>query len=178
MGSYKSTSRIAVILLATSLLVSACAQQTSQNARKGGVLGGGGFSKSDIGTVIGAAGGAALGNKVGRGTGRVVGIAVGTLIGAGLGHEIGASLDRADINYYQRAQQTALENANAGEALPWRNPKSGNSGTITPSNYYTADNGQYCREFTQEIHIGGRVEEGYGTACREEDGSWRIVGNN
>ena len=25
--------------------------------------------------------------------------------------------------------------------------------------------GSYCREFSQEIHIAGRVQESYGTAC-------------
>jgi len=36
------------------------------------------------------------------------------------------------------------------------------------------DRGRYCREFQKEIRIGGRLERGYGIACREEDGSWRI----
>ena len=35
--------------------------------------------------------------------------------------------------------------------------------------------GQYCREFQKDINIGGRIERGYGTACRQGDGSWRIV---
>ncbi|MCB1783133.1 MAG: hypothetical protein KDI13_03995 [Alphaproteobacteria bacterium] len=32
-----------------------------------------------------------------------------------------------------------------------------------------------CREFTENIRIGGRIESGYGRACLQEDGSWRIV---
>lgn len=170
--------RTAAMLAATTLLVSACGAQNAENARKGGILGGGGLTKSDVGTVLGAAGGAAIGNKFGGGSGRVAAIAVGTLIGAGIGHEIGASLDRADLNYYQKAQQTALETAHTGETLPWRNPQSGNSGTFTPSNYYTNSQGQYCREYTQTIQVGGRTEEAYGTACRQEDGTWRIVNAN
>jgi hypothetical protein len=36
------------------------------------------------------------------------------------------------------------------------------------------DRGQYCREFQKEIVVGGRVERGYGLACLQPDGSWRI----
>jgi hypothetical protein len=36
------------------------------------------------------------------------------------------------------------------------------------------DRGQFCREFQKEIVVGGRVERGYGLACLQPDGSWRI----
>lgn len=32
-----------------------------------------------------------------------------------------------------------------------------------------------CREYTDNIKVGGRIESGYGRACLQEDGSWRIV---
>ena len=35
--------------------------------------------------------------------------------------------------------------------------------------------GTYCREFQQTVTVGGRTEEAYGTACRQPDGSWKIV---
>ncbi len=31
-----------------------------------------------------------------------------------------------------------------------------------------------CREFTRDIQIGGKVQQGYGTACRQPDGSWKV----
>ena len=34
---------------------------------------------------------------------------------------------------------------------------------------------EYCREFTQTIEVGGKKEEGYGTACQQPDGSWKVV---
>lgn len=40
------------------------------------------------------------------------------------------------------------------------------------SNAYDAG---YCREYTRTIHVGGRPQEGYGTACLQPDGSWRIT---
>ena len=36
------------------------------------------------------------------------------------------------------------------------------------------ERGQFCREFQKEIRVGGRVERGWGIACLQEDGSWRI----
>lgn len=33
----------------------------------------------------------------------------------------------------------------------------------------------YCREFSQQIVVGGKVRQGYGTACLQPNGSWQIV---
>ena len=33
---------------------------------------------------------------------------------------------------------------------------------------------EVCREYTKTIYIGGKAVEGYGTACRQQDGSWEI----
>jgi surface antigen len=164
-----------IALCAAAMLVVACGAQNAENARQGGILGGGGISKSDVGTVAGAAVGAIAGSNVGSGSGRTAAIAVGTLLGAGIGHEVGASLDRADMNYYKKTQQRALETAQPGQTLPWKNPESGNSGSFTPSGYYTNDDGQYCREYAQTIEVGGQTEQAYGTACRQPDGTWKIV---
>jgi surface antigen len=159
------------------LLATSCAQngQGGFGANSGGGIGGTGISKSMVGGLAGAVGGAAVGSNIGKGRGNIAAIAIGTLLGAGLGSEIGASLDRADMSYYNRTSQMALETAQPGQALPWQNPQSGNSGTITPSNYYQANNGAYCREYNQTINVGGQVSQGYGKACRQPDGTWQIV---
>ena len=34
---------------------------------------------------------------------------------------------------------------------------------------------EYCREYTKTISVGGRAVQGYGTACRQRDGSWEVV---
>lgn len=172
----KSVTKTIVALSASVMLLAACdGQQNAYNARQGGVTGGGGLSKSDVGTGLGAVGGAVAGAQFGKGSGRIVTGALGALLGAGLGHSIGSSLDRADMQYYDTASQRALETAQAGQSLPWNNPQSGNSGTITPAAPYQNSNGQYCREFSQKITVGGKTESGYGTACRQPDGSWQIV---
>ncbi len=34
---------------------------------------------------------------------------------------------------------------------------------------------EYCREYTKTIRIGGDIHRGYGKACLQPDGSWKIV---
>ena len=44
-----------------------------------------------------------------------------------------------------------------------------------PPTYIDQDAGTYCRPYSQEIRIEGKLQESYGTACLQPDGSWRIV---
>ncbi|MFO0110183.1 MAG: RT0821/Lpp0805 family surface protein [Alphaproteobacteria bacterium] len=162
-------------LVSVAVMLAACGEQNAENARRGGVAGGGGITKADVGTLAGAGLGAWAGSNVGSGAGRTAAIAVGALAGAGIGRELGASLDRADMAYFNRAQQQALETSQPGQTLPWSNQQSGNSGTFTPSNYYQTAEGTYCREFQQTITVGGKTEKAFGRACRQPDGSWQIV---
>lgn len=67
-----------------------------------------------------------------------------------------------------------LESNCSGVGTTWVNPDSQNKYTMTPTNSYSAASGP-CREYTTEAVIGGKVEKVYGTACRQDDGSWKIV---
>lgn len=40
---------------------------------------------------------------------------------------------------------------------------------------YQNDYGQYCREYNALIFVGGQKQSGYGTACYQPDGSWKVV---
>lgn len=167
-------------VMSTAVLLSACAQQYGDPYGRptpppAGVMNGGGINKSDIGTLGGAIGGGIIGSNIGGGKGNIAATIGGTLLGAYLGNQIGSSLDNADRAAYNNASQRALETAQPGQSMPWSNASSGNSGTITPSGYYQNSSGQYCREYSQTINVGGRVERGYGTACRQPDGTWVIV---
>ncbi len=163
--------KLTAIALIASLILSACANSPYADRRAGGSA----IGKTEVGTVIGGAAGALAGAQFGKGRGRLATTAIGTLIGAGIGNSVGASLDRADIVYYERSAQSSLEYMPVGQTSQWRNPDSGNYGTFTPIRTYQVDNGRYCREFTQRISVGGAWQEGYGTACRQPDGSWEIV---
>lgn len=40
-----------------------------------------------------------------------------------------------------------------------------------------AYDGDYCREYTRQVMIGGRMETSYGMACLQPDGQWLIDGD-
>ena len=131
-------------------------------------------TKQTVGTLGGAALGGLLGSQFGGGTGKLAFTAAGVFLGGLLGNEIGKSLDRADRAAANQAYSRA-QAAPVGETITWSNPKSGNTGSYTPVREGTSSSGKYCREFQQTITVGGKTEQGYGTACRQPDGSWQIV---
>ncbi len=131
--------------------------------------------KETGGTLIGAAAGGLLGAQFGSGSGKLAATAAGVLLGAWVGNEVGRSLDRADRLAMAHTTQTALETGPSNESVVWNNPDTGHRGTVTPQPAYQTPQGQYCRECQQTVTIGGRTEQAYGTACRQPDGTWKVV---
>jgi surface antigen len=132
-------------------------------------------TKQNLGTLLGAVGGGLAGSQIGGGRGTLVAVGVGSLLGAFVGSELGKSLDNADRAVMAQTTTRTLETAPTGQTSSWRNPDSGNYGTVTPQPAYQTASGQYCREFSQTVTVGGKTEEAYGTACRQPDGTWKIV---
>ncbi len=130
--------------------------------------------KQTIGGLGGAALGGLLGSQFGDGTGQLIATGAGVLIGGLIGSEIGRTMDEQDRMQANEAVIHAHE-APLGETIVWNNPGSGNSGTVTPIRDGTSTSGLYCREFQQTITVGGETQTAYGTACRQPDGTWRIV---
>src|SRR5439155_925991 len=135
--------RLGDVGLTCALVVSSCAtmKQTYENN-----------PKAVLGTILGAAAGAGIAAAAGGGPGAIVGAGLG---GALIGGFVGNRLDDRDKRLAAEAAQKAFENNPAGQASVWRNPDSGNSGSITPTRTYEIANGQYCREYRQTIVIGG-----------------------
>jgi surface antigen len=158
-----------IAVVALSLSLAAC-QQPGTGAGPGEI----GMNKTTGGALVGAAAGGLVGSQFGGGAGKGALTALGVLAGAFAGSQVGKSLDSADLNYARQTQQQAFESAPSGRAVAWRNPDSGASGTVIPRQAYPS-NGTYCREFQQNITVGGRTQEAYGTACRQADGSWKVV---
>ena len=127
-----------------------------------------------FGTLLGAALGGLLGSQIGSGTGNKVAIGAGVLAGGLFGNKIGSRMDCNDQRYHQRTAQSALETQRIGTTSRWHNPDSGHSGTITPTHTWQRHDGRYCREYEQTVRIDGRLERATGTACRQDDGTWRI----
>jgi surface antigen len=133
-----------------------------------------GVNNTTGGTLVGAGLGGLLGNQFGGGAGKGVMTLVGVVAGGLIGSQVGKSMDQADVAYANRSTQTALNNGVSGQPVVWRNPDSGHQGTIIPQPAYQQD-GTYCREFQQTITVGGQTQDAYGRACRQPDGSWKIV---
>lgn len=131
--------------------------------------------KQTMGTLLGAGLGALAGSQVGGGKGQMAAIAAGTLLGAWMGSEVGKSLDNADRAAMSTTTQSALELNQTGVASTWRNPDSGNSGTVTPTRTYALASGENCRDFENTVTVDGKTERVMGRACRQPDGSWKIV---
>lgn len=131
-------------------------------------------NKTAAGTLLGGVVGGLAGSRFGGGTGKLVAVGVGTLLGAALGNAAGQSMDRADMMYAQQAAGQAYM-APTGATVQWNNPQTGNWGSYTPTRDGTGPYGELCREFQTSIVVGGQLQQGYGTACRQSDGSWRMV---
>ena len=127
--------------------------------------------KAVTGGVLGAVLGGGIAAVAGGSPGAIVASAVaGGVVGGYVGHK----LDDRDKRMAAEAAQRAFENGHTGQATAWKNPDSGNSGTITPTKTYQLANGQYCRQYRQEITVGNEQHQAYGTACRQADGTWKI----
>jgi surface antigen len=126
--------------------------------------------REESGMVIGGLLGGMLGAQTGDHHLRPVAIIAGTIIGASIGGSIGSYMDETDR---LRVGQT-LESVRTGVSTTWQNPDSGVQYQMTPTNTYETAQGP-CREYTMEALIGGKREQVYGTACRQPDGSWKII---
>lgn len=132
-----------------------------------------------IGTLLGGIVGGIIGNQFGRGRGRTAATVAGAVLGGIAGREISRDRwcqdRRADAYYYNEAYYDAFDAPDYGERYEWRNQYSGNWGYVEPIGYTQYDGYQDCREFTQVIYIDGQPQQGQGVACRQPNGTWRIV---
>ena len=132
------------------------------------------MNKQGGGTLIGGGVGGLLGSQFGGGEGKIATVAVGALAGALIGNQIGKTMDEHDKLMLEKSSHQALEFSPSGSSVEWNNPDSGNHGYITPTKTFK-ESGQYCREYQQEIVVGGEKNKAYGKACRQADGHWKIV---
>lgn len=151
---------LVAVLAAVTLVAAGCADYQNRPRQTGG-------------TLIGAAAGGLAGSQIGGGKGQLAATALGVVLGGLLGSEVGRSMDEVDRIRAQQASEQAL---NSGQSIRWENPNSGNSGTVVPVRTGTdTQTGALCREYQQTVTVGGKQEQAYGTACRQADGSWKVV---
>jgi surface antigen len=128
-------------------------------------------NRGALGALLGGAAGGVIASEAVSGDGRTVAIIGGTILGAVVGGSIGRSMDEVD----QTCVGQALEHAPDGEEIVWNSPEDGSRYQVTPTGSYQDQAGQYCREYQTTAEIAGQHQQTYGVACRQPDGSWRLV---
>lgn len=128
------------------------------------------WKHSDTGTLLGGAAGGALGSQIGHGSGKSIATVVGTLAGAALGNKVGHHFDQNDRQHFG----TALESNQTGSTSHWSDPDNNKSYSVTPTRTYKQGN-QPCRDFTMDAQVNGQPQKVTGTACRQSDGTWKVV---
>jgi hypothetical protein len=152
-----------------------------------GVLVAGAPARADhdtlLGALLGGGAGAAIGGAVGGGRGAAIGGVLGLTLGALSANEL--ANDRypyyGRYDYYQPRGYYYRPPPGYYYAPPAY-------GYAPPQQYYVAAprpaapylppaayDRSYCREFTGRVTIEGREVTSHGIACRQPDGTWRIV---
>lgn len=134
----------------------------------------GNTSNASGGTVLGALGGAFVGSQMGGGTGggAVIGALMGATVGGTLGNRVGSQLDNQSKRKIAETSYYVLDRGQIGRPYYWHSDNY--RGYVKPTNEYSY-RGMQCREYVQSVMIGGRPVEAYGEACRQPDGSWKIM---
>ena len=128
-----------------------------------------------IGSATGAVIGGVLGGKIGKGDGKKLGVGIGAIFSSLMGKIIGRKISELDLKKSSQTAEKALEKTAKGNTNTWSNPNSQNSGSITPTTDRFTKNGMVCRDFKSTIHVSGHSKKFNGRACRQKDGSWKII---
>jgi surface antigen len=107
----------------------------------------------------------------GQGGGKALAIVGGAVLGGIIGGHLGAQLDENSRRNALIAQNQALS---SGRPSQWHGTQRDTYGSFDPGPVYSTNQG-YCREYNTTITVGSKREKGYGQACRQPDGSWKIV---
>ena len=75
---------------------------------------------------------------------------------------------------FVKQSSQAFETNKTGQTTSWQDPD-GKQHSVTPTRTYYEAN-RPCREFRQTVEINGQVEVLTGNACRQSDGTWKVVG--
>jgi surface antigen len=79
-----------------------------------------------------------------------------------------------DMRQLKKQFQNALEWNKKDMPEIWAGPKNQLTVNISPTRTFRHADGSVCRQFTQSITLAGSVNEYYGIACRDNQGSWKI----
>jgi surface antigen len=87
-----------------------------------------------------------------------------------------AQLTPGDREMNRKCIAKTLNEAPSGKTWSWKNPKTGNGGTVTPTSPRLREGNLVCRNFDETITLAdGRSEKISGRACKRPDGSWNVA---
>jgi len=118
-----------------------------------------------VGRVLGGIVGGTLGSQVGKGNGKTAATIGGAVAGVLVGGEIGKRMDAGR----QGCVGQVLEIAPVNRRVQWVEGPA--NYVVVPGQVVSRDGG-YCRPYTVEVRMEGRVQQSRGTACRRPDGVW------
>ncbi len=79
-----------------------------------------------------------------------------------------------DISLFAAARKEALEQRADGSEVPWQNPDTGASGTVTPTRT-DRTGGRECRMLRVVNQAEGQSEQSEFWFCKMPDGTWKIA---
>ena len=124
-----------------------------------------------LGGTLGWATGAVLGSTVDKNDGRSAAIVGGADIGVLVGGAIGQYMDSVDQNCVGQI----LEHTPDGRSIAWRNSDNDFAYQVTPKAAFQTGDGRTCRNYVTEVWIDDQQQQVFGTACRQPDGSWKVI---
>ena len=133
------------------------------------------------GSLLGAALGGFAGSHIGGGSGRLAATALGVFLGSAIGSSAGSRCRTVTSSRYSGSTPYYREVRPHSHSQPQRyyyqapvtrvvSPAPRLQTVIAAPAEQTV-----CREYTAEAMIAGELQPIFGTACRQADGSWRIV---
>ena len=128
-----------------------------------------------LGQIIGSVAGAYLGSKVGDGMVGNLTTVLGGTVGFLIGGKIVDVLDSEEqLELNNAVNQTLTENPD-NVSKKWNSQKNVETNAeITPLNSYKIDKNT-CRDFTKIVNKADKKVQEKSTACRDENGNWKII---
>lgn len=147
-----------VAAVASLLLVSACLYVKNDEVNK----------------VTGPVGGSVTGSEV---LGEDHDLAVlGHLLSRVNGDNIADALNDEDLTLMTALALSVLDHGADDHADTWRNRHSRHHGSFVAMTTWSTSDRIMCRRFTNTIYIDQSESRSNGTACRQRDGTWAIMG--
>lgn len=101
---------------------------------------------------------------------------IGRLLGQMSGVTINNALDDKDLGIMSALALSVLNHGADDRIETWRNGRSRHHGSFVAMSTWSTPDRIECRRFTNTIHVGKAESRATGTACRQRDGTWTIMG--